>query len=338
MRFGLIGYGLWGKRHAVGIDKLDTADLVAIACKSEATAAEAAADYPNAHIYRDYRDLLARDDIEAVSIVLPNYLHAEVGVAALESGKDVLLEKPMATTVEECDRLIAAAKANNKVLSIGHEFRISRQWAGVKDIIDAGDIGTPMHTRVNLFRFPFRHTSENWRYRDDMVGLWILEEPVHFFDQVLWYMEACGDPTSVSAWANNKGREPGLYDNFSAVVSFPNGAYAIVAQTLGGFEHHIVVDVIGTEGAIRTTWSGIMDRTTEPMFELKVQRKGQDSAETVDIGDVSGEAFEVEEQIRLTVEAFHERRPLVSPESSRKAVHLCVEAARSVAEGGEVTL
>ena len=129
MRFGLIGYGAWGKHHAAAFRKVPGAVLAAIACRSEASAVAARQEFPGVPVHRDYRELLRQADIDAVDIVVPNDLHAEIGVAALEHGKDVLLEKPMAPTPEECDRLIAAARAGGRVLSIGHEFRLSTQWA-----------------------------------------------------------------------------------------------------------------------------------------------------------------------------------------------------------------
>jgi myo-inositol 2-dehydrogenase/D-chiro-inositol 1-dehydrogenase len=124
LRFGLIGYGLWGRHHATAIASAPGATLAAIACASEATAAHAA-DVP---VEIGYQALLRRPDIDAVAIVVPNHLHAEVGVAALEAGKDVLLEKPMATTVADCDRLVDAARAGGRVLTIGHELRLSAQY------------------------------------------------------------------------------------------------------------------------------------------------------------------------------------------------------------------
>src|SRR6187431_1283486 len=84
-------------------------------------------DFPDVPIHLDYRELLARSDVDAVDIVLPNDLHAEVGVAALARGVDVLLEKPMARTAEECDALLAAAARSGRILSIGHELRLSAQ-------------------------------------------------------------------------------------------------------------------------------------------------------------------------------------------------------------------
>src|SRR5262249_39657861 len=110
MKFGLIGYGLWGRYHARAIVKAPGAELTAIACRTEDTAAAAARDFAGVAVHRDYRELLARADVDVVDVVVPNALHAEMGVAALEAGKDVLLEKPLAPTREDCDRLIAAGR------------------------------------------------------------------------------------------------------------------------------------------------------------------------------------------------------------------------------------
>src|SRR5438270_922743 len=116
MRFGLIGYGAWGRYHARSIAGLPGMTLAHIACRSEATAAAARQDFPAARVTLDWRDVAADVGVDVVDIVLPNYLHAEVGCAALAAGKDVLLEKPMAVTRAQCDRLIAAAAASGRVL------------------------------------------------------------------------------------------------------------------------------------------------------------------------------------------------------------------------------
>ncbi len=337
MQVGLIGYGAWGRHHADAIRKAPGAALGGIACRTEATAAAARTDHPGIPVHRDYRDLLARPEIDAVDIVVPTHLHAEIGVAALAAGKHVLLEKPMAATIEACDRLIAAAARHQRVLSIGHEFRLSTQWGAVKQLVDAGEIGAPMYALVSLFRFPYRQGAEGWRYARAKVGSWILEEPIHFFDSVMWYFEKWGDPTSVLAVANSKHREDGMDDNFSTIVRFPGSLYAVITQTLAGFEHHHVMEVVGAEGSIRTWWSGTMDRTLHPTFELKVQRRGRSAPETLSLPP-SGEVFELEEQLTRTVAAFRQGRPLVSGEEARKRVLICLEAEHSLREGREISL
>jgi myo-inositol 2-dehydrogenase / D-chiro-inositol 1-dehydrogenase len=337
MRFGLIGFGAWGKFHAEAIRKAPGAELASIACAGEASAEAAREKYPQARVHRDWRALLADRSIDAVDIVVPNHLHAEIAVATLEAGKDVLLEKPMASTIPDCDRIVEAVRRTGRVLTVGHEFRISTQWGFIRRLIAAGELGEPLYANVSLFRFPYRQGSSGWRYDRDTVGSWILEEPVHFFDMLMWWFGAEGDPTTVHGFGNSKGRGAGMYDNFSAVMRWPGGAYAVVTQTLAGFEHHHVVEVVGREGSVRTWWSGTMDRTLTPKHELKVQRKGASACEIVELGP-SGEVFELEEQLARVVEAFRERRALVSAEEARKTVIVCLAAERAVAEGTEIAL
>jgi myo-inositol 2-dehydrogenase / D-chiro-inositol 1-dehydrogenase len=337
MRFGLIGFGAWGKLHAEAIRKAPGAELAAIACASEASAQAAREAYPQARVHRDWRALVADPSLEAVDIVVPNHLHAEIAIAALDAGKDVLLEKPMASTIAECEQILAAVRRTGRVLSVGHEFRISTQWGFIKRLIAAGEIGELLYANVSLFRFPYRQGSGGWRYGRDTVGSWILEEPVHFFDMLMWWFAGAGDPASVQAFGNSKGRGAGMYDNFSAVMRWPDGPYALVTQTLAGFEHHHVVEVVAREGSVRTWWSGTMDRTLTPKHELKVQRKGASACEIVELGP-SGEVFELEEQLARVVEAFRERRALVSAEEARKTVMVCLEAERAFAEGREIAL
>lgn len=340
LRFALVGYGAWGRHHAAAIRQTPGASLVGIACGGEASAAAARRDHPDVRVVLDYRAFLDRSDVDALDVVVPNDRHVEVATAALASGKDVLLEKPMASTVEGCDRLLDAARQSGRVLSIGHEFRLSTQWGAIRRLVAAGELGHPLYALVSLFRFPYRPGSGEWRYDPARVGSWILEEPVHFFDLVLWYFEELGDPTSVLAVGNGRPR-PGpaarMADDFSALVRFAGGAYAVVTQTLAGFEHHQVVEVVGTEGSARAWWSGAMDRTREPAFDLRVKRRGQAAPEALALG-ASGELFELEEEIRQTVAAFRDRRPLVSGEEARKRIVVCLEAERSLREGREIAL
>jgi myo-inositol 2-dehydrogenase/D-chiro-inositol 1-dehydrogenase len=338
MRFGLIGYGAWGRYHADAIAGTPGAELAAIACASEETAASARQHHPAATVHLDWRSLLADSSLDAVDIVVPNHLHAEIAITALEAGKNVLLEKPMAATIRDCDRIVEAVCRSGKVLSVGHEFRASTQWGLIHRLIRDGEIGEPLYANVSLFRFPYRQGAGGWRYEAGRVGSWILEEPVHFFDMLMWWFEGLGDPHLVHGFGSAKdGRGRGMHDNFSAVMRWPGGAYAIVTQTLAGFEHHHVVEVVGSDGSIRAWWSGVMDRTADPRHELKVQRRGRDKSEIIELGP-SGEVFELKEEIAATVRGFEAGKPLVSAEEARKRIIVCLEAERAVAQGGAIAL
>ncbi|MEO8135194.1 MAG: Gfo/Idh/MocA family oxidoreductase [Betaproteobacteria bacterium] len=344
MRFGLVGFGAWGRQHAQAIAGLPGLELVAIACASAASAAAAAAAFPAARISRDWRALLDDPRIDTIDVAAPNHLHAEVAAAALRAGKDVLLEKPMATTREGCDALLAAERESGRLLSIGHELRQSAQWGRIKTLLDAGAIGTPLYLNINLFRNFYRSGADGWRYDRARVGSWLLEEAVHYFDLALWYFARHGDPVSIRGYGNQRaGREAGMYDNVSVVLRYAGGAYVTFNQCVAGFEHHLVTEIAGAEGAIRTHWSGTMDRDHRAAYELRVQAKGDPfergvrECARIEIAK-SGEVYELTEQIRLTAAAFAERRALVPAVEARKRVILCLEAERSLREDSEIAL
>src|SRR5690349_4207916 len=106
IRFGLIGFGAWGKHHARVIAAGKNTELTAIAVRSEKSREEARKTYPKCSVYADYRELLRRPDIDVVDVVLPSHLHHEVGRAVLEADKHLLMEKPMALSIAQCEDLI----------------------------------------------------------------------------------------------------------------------------------------------------------------------------------------------------------------------------------------
>lgn len=335
--FGLVGYGLWGRHHARAIAQAPGAALVAVACRTEATAEAARRDFPDVPVHLDYRALLEHEDVDVVDVVVPNDLHAEIGVAALERGKDVLLEKPLAPSLADCDRLIQAAGRAGRVLSVGHELRLSSQWGRIKALIEAGDLGEPQRAVMTLFRFPYRPGSGGWRHDTRRIGSWIMEELVHHFDLLLWYFAGCGGPVSIVATGAGRTGDPAMVENFACLLRFPGGRHAVVAFTLAAFEYHLTVEVTGTGGAARGWWSGTLDRTRQATYELRVQRRGAAAPETLALSP-SGELVELEEQLRLAVTAFRERRPLVSAADARRAVAVCLAAEASLREGREIPL
>ena len=343
--FGVIGYGAWGSCHADAIARAEGADLVAIASNTEESLAKAGKDHPDAVTSTDYRQLLGRDDIDIVSIVLPNALHEEAAVAAFEAGKHVLLEKPMATTVASCDRILAAAKRSGRMLNIAHELRLSSQWGQIKAYIDEGRLGEPMYLMVELWRRPYRGGSAGWRYDVAQVGSWMLEEVIHFVDFAAWYFEGLGDPVSVSAAGNSKGRDAGLYDNFSLCLRWDGGQYALVSQTVAGFENDMTVGLVGTGGAVRAQWSATMDRSDEPSASLRLI-DGLTGEERFDIGDPakvvldrpSGEIFELDTLIRRVIDSAESGVPFISGEEGRRAVAICLAAEQAMRERREVPL
>jgi myo-inositol 2-dehydrogenase/D-chiro-inositol 1-dehydrogenase len=336
IRCGLIGYGAWGCHHARVIAANPQACLAAIAARSEATRARARQEHPASRVFADYHELLGQQDLDAVVVVLPSHLHFEVARAVLDSGRHLLLEKPMCLTVGHCEELIAAARGRNRVLAIGHEMRLSTLWGKAKEVIAAGALGEPLYALIELWRKPYRLGADGWRYDIDRVGNWILEEPIHFFDLARWYFQGVAEPASVYARANAKRADhPELQDHFSATLAFTGGRYAVISQSLGGWEHHQVVKVSGTEGALWASWSGAMDRTFEPTFSMRLQRG--EALEDVPIPRAAGEVFELEDQFARFLRAVQTGVPPgATGEDGCWSVRLCVRAQESVRLGTPV--
>ncbi len=329
----LIGYGAWGSHHARVIADGPNTCLAAIAERSEKNRAEARAKHPQVAVVEDYRELLKRPEIELVDIVLPSHLHHEVGLAVLQAGKHLLMEKPMALTIAECRDLVQAAQAAGRQLAVGHEFRFSTLWGQVKQIVDAGAIGEPQYAMIELWRNPYRFGSDGWRYDIRRVGNWILEEPIHFFDLARWYFGRWGDPVSVYARANARDpQRPELQDNFSAILNFPGGRYAVISQTLSAFEHHQVAKLTGSKGAVWASWSGAMDRAFDPTFFLK-HFDGEKLLD-VPVPKAAGEVYELAEEIAGMAEAVRSGRPpRVTGEDGLWSVAMCLKAQESADTG-----
>jgi len=336
IRFGLVGYGAWGQFHARSIEQAKNAELVAIAVPSEESRQAAKNDFPNATIFESHESLIEMTEIDIVDIVTPTASHYDPARAALEAGKHLLLEKPMAPQLEECVELEEFARSRGKSIAVGHELRLSSQWGEIKSIIDQGIIGNPQYVLVELSRRPYRPGSKGWRFDRERVGSWILEEPIHFFDLARWYLSSAGEPGRVYASANSRdASRSDLHDNFSCLMNFKDGAYAVVSQTLAAFEHHQTVKISGTKGAVWAGWSGSKDRTEHPTHFLKVFDGSE--VDERELAQSSGEVFELRKQIEHVAQCLIDgKAPHASGMDGIWSVGMCLAAEESVSRGQPV--
>jgi len=149
---GFIGVGQIGKSHLKTYGKIPGARVVALADINEAEGRRVAEEYNIPDVYTDFRDLLRRDDIDAVDVCLHNNLHMPMTVAALEAGKHVYCEKPMAGTYCDARAMLEAAKATGKQLSIQLATLYSDETKAARALIDAGKLGRLYHARSTSFR------------------------------------------------------------------------------------------------------------------------------------------------------------------------------------------
>lgn len=181
LRIGVIGLGWFGEIHCDAIAGIPNLELAALCTRTESRLAEMATKFGVAKTYTDYADMLADPDIDAVSIVTMWDQHTDPTIAALKAGKHVFLEKPMASTVADCARIMEAAKDAKGILQIGHICRFNPRYRAAKEAIDAGRIGkiVSMSSRRNI---PAAWTPTIL----DKIGP-IVGDAIHDTDLMLWF-------------------------------------------------------------------------------------------------------------------------------------------------------
>jgi myo-inositol 2-dehydrogenase/D-chiro-inositol 1-dehydrogenase len=202
----------------------------------------------------------------------------------------------------------------------------------MRGLIEEGATGSAQFATIDLWRRPYRLGAEGWRYDPALVGSWILEEPIHFFDLGCWWLRESGGPVSVYARANRlPSSPPGLWDNLSAIVNFESGSHLTVTQTLAAAEHHLAAKIIGEAGAALAFWDGEMDRTEHPACSLKLARDGR--VAEIPIAS-SGELFELRAQLAHFARVIRgETQPAITAEEAALAVAVCEAAERSIQSG-----
>src|SRR6266436_2680106 len=152
LRCAVIGAGAIGLEHLQSLTSCPRAAAVAIAENHPLRAREASERFKIPRSYADYRELLEQPDIDAVTIALPNYLHAPVAMEALRARKHVLLEKPMATSAKEAAKMVEVARNMKRTLMVAQNMRFNRHTQIAKVAIDRGDLGEIYHARCFWLR------------------------------------------------------------------------------------------------------------------------------------------------------------------------------------------
>lgn len=210
LRLAVIGAGAIGHNHMQGICSSPRAQLVALAETNPARRSEAADKFDVPVTYNDFRQLLRRTDVDAVSIALPNYLHAPVAMAALKAGKHVHLDKPFAIHARQATALVAAAKKYRRVLMVGQNQRFSRDAQSLKHYVEQGALGDVYHARAWWLRRSGIPRIGSWFTQKRFAGGGVLLDiGVHMLDLTLHLLDNF-QPASVTGMVHAKFGPRGL--------------------------------------------------------------------------------------------------------------------------------
>jgi UDP-N-acetylglucosamine 3-dehydrogenase len=317
---GVIGLGWFGEKHCEVLAGLPQARLAAVCTRTPARLQQVQATFAVAKAFTDYRQMLADPEIEVVSVVTMWDQHVEPAVAALRAGKHVFLEKPMASTVADCDRIIEAAAQARGSLMVGHICRFNPRYAAAKQEIDGGRIGrvVAIYARRNL---PTWVTAGVL----DKIGP-IIGDGVHDTDLMLWFTGA----RIVSAYAQTtRVRNLKYPDIGMTMYRFDSGAIAVNENIWALPERSPMqiderMEVVGTEGSI-----SIHDTTPNFLVVDGSQVRHLDTTYWPLIHGVRGGALREEWAYFLRCVAEGRRPTVILPEESRAAVAACLAAEQS---------
>ena len=171
----------------------------------------------------------------------------------------------------------------------------------------------------------------------------MLEEPIHYLDLARWYLiESCGEPAALQAWATSRAGREAMHENLDVRLGFAGGQQASITRTIAGWGHHVALDLIGEEGALRARWEGAMDADPHPQVSLVLHNgdgRDADAATPVRVPSRTGHAFDVPKQTRAFLDAIAGKgRPPADGNDGRAAVALSLAVEESLRAGREILL
>jgi predicted dehydrogenase len=255
VKFGLIGAGAIGALRASALQRASETQLVAINDLDEGRAKAAA---PGARYIASAEALLADSEIEAVVISTPPQFHMPLAVEAVKRGKHVLVEKPMAATVEECRRMVEAAEDAGKLLTVGFNHRYFPALKVVRDAVTSGRIGKLTHVRAYAGHMGLQEFKAPWMYDAEIMGGGaLMDNGIHILDLCRYVM---GDFRHVFGHAlNSSWHLGGAEDNAMALFRNDDGVSCTLHASWTewkGYRFHI--EAYGDKGMARAYYAPSM--------------------------------------------------------------------------------
>ena len=250
LNIGIIGCGGIARHHAIRLKQIKSARIVAAADLDEGATRSFAEDNRRDReiaVCSDHRQLLKRDDVDAVYVCTRTYQHAKPAIAAARAGKHVFCEKPMALKLGDAERMAEACDKAGVALTVGFVRRFCREWGAMKKVVDSGTLGHPL-----IWRFSSVSFQRFLWYRDVDAGAGpLMDGAIHNYDFVL---QMFGPVRSVQASTNQFAGDSTGDDGGSAILTFESGHQKTLIWTWGAardIPYTGLNDIVGPKGWMR---------------------------------------------------------------------------------------
>ena len=352
IKTGLIGYGKVAHTHALALSTLPESGFVAV-CGRDLARAKSFASLYGVRAYDDVQEMIARAGIQAVVVTTPHPAHARLAIQAAQAGAHVLVEKPLAASLQDCDAIIVAAREAGVKLGVISQRRLYEPVKRVKAAIEAGKIGRPILGMVVMLGWRDRayYTSDPWRGTWDLEGGGVLvNQAPHQLDLLQLFMGPVDE--LFGYWGNLNHPYVEVEDTAVAVLRFQNGGLgSIVVSNSQKPGLYGKVHVHGENGAsvgVQTDggamfiagMSGVLEPPVNDLWtvpgeeHLLAQWQAEDRA-TFEAVDATRHYHRLQDQDFLQA-ILEEREPLVTGVEGRKVVELITAVYRSQRDGRPV--
>ncbi|MCD6220631.1 Gfo/Idh/MocA family oxidoreductase [bacterium] len=263
LKVGIVGFGTRGRGIVNNILSIDEYEIIGVCDIRKELKEDVEKIGKDVRFFTDYKKLLEQEDVEAIFISSPQFTHKEITLDSFKAGKHVYCEKPMATSIKECDEMIKGSKKYKKILMVGQQMRYHAHLNKMKEILDRGEIGKPVMLWIKEFRDPF---PALWVYDYKKSGGTFVEKNCHHFDFFNWFSGS--RPLRVFASASCdvikevNGIKSEIFDNGWVIIEYENGVRAMLGICMflgirtereGKIGIHVrEIGIAGEKGLMRT--------------------------------------------------------------------------------------
>jgi len=332
VRFGIVGTGVGANFCAQGISAIsdaDMANLVAVTSRREERAREFASKWGLRDWYTDYREMLKKSDIGAVIVSTPHHLHYSMVLESAKSGKNVLVDKPMAVTLKEADEMIEEARRKGVKLGVNFQSRFDPTFRRVKEAVEEQRFGRLIlgEAVVKWFRSQEYYDKSRWR------GSWategggaLINQVIHTIDLLVWIM---GSPRYLWGQIDTVGHKIEVEDLAVAAIRFENGALGIIQGSTAIYpglptrlEVHGTKGTAVIEGEVLKRWSII----GEEEVISETAKEGLKSWARPELAPATNHASLIKDFAQAIID---DRAPYVNGVEGRKSLEVIMAIYRS---------
>jgi len=329
VKFGVIGYGYWGPNVVRNLDRLESAEVVAVCDKSPASRKKVAKAYPDVLVTEDSAELMSSPDIDAIAVVTPVWTHYELAKAALLNGKHIFVEKPFTSNAAQAQELIELAAQRNLKIMVDHTFLFTGAVTKIKQLLDDGSLGKLYYydsTRVNLGLF-----------QHDVNVVWDLAP--HDLSIIDHLIQQTPEAISATGQTHLNGHEDVAY----ITVYFPDKVIAHInvnwlspvkvrTTLIGGEKKMLVWNDLEVDEKIKIYDKGVKVTSREGLYDLLVHYRS---------GDMWAPQIEQVEALTRELSYFvdciaNDKTPVNDGEAGLRVVRMLEAANESISKRGAV--